>query len=97
MNGRVDYGRGFKLKSTVRRLVEWKFVVLIADNPRLAEIKQKWDRSGLDMADLLTTSSRDPQLALAFNYASLLMNNSFFLEGLVSPGCIITSSRKLMI
>ena len=63
----------------------WVCVVLIADNPRLAEIKQKWDRSGLDMADLLTTSSRDPQLSLAFNYASLLMNNSFFLEGLVCP------------
>jgi hypothetical protein len=56
----------------------------LVDNPKLAEIKQKWDRSGLDMADLLTTSSRDPQLSLAFNYASLLMNNSFFLEGLVS-------------
>lgn len=35
------------------------------------------------MTDLLTTTSRDPQLSLAFNYASLLMNNSFFLEGLV--------------
>ena len=53
------------------------------DNPKLAETKQKWDRSGLDMTDLLTTTSRDPQLSLAFNYASLLMNNSFFLEGLV--------------
>jgi Fe-Mn family superoxide dismutase len=45
------------------------------------------------MADLLTTSSRDPQLALAFNYASLLMNNSFFLEGLVRqfPGDTVKS------
>jgi hypothetical protein len=85
MNGRVDYGRGYRLKSTVRPQRRWDCEVLIVDNPRLAEIKQKWDRSGLDMADLLTTSSRDPQLSLAFNYASLLMNNSFFLEGLVRP------------
>jgi Fe-Mn family superoxide dismutase len=76
-----------RLQAEVNSTLTWLEGVydLIVDNPRLAEIKQKWDRSGLDMADLLTTSSRDPQLSLAFNYASLLMNNSFFLEGLVSP------------
>jgi Fe-Mn family superoxide dismutase len=45
------------------------------------------------MADLLTTASRDPQLSLAFNYASLLMNNSFFLEGLV---CSVAIERDVI-
>jgi Fe-Mn family superoxide dismutase len=35
------------------------------------------------MTDLLSFLSRDPSLSLAFNYASLLLNTSFFLEGLV--------------
>lgn len=90
MNGRVDYGKDYKQRSTVSQTSYMAEQILIADNPRLAEIKQKWDRSGLDMADLLTTSSRDPQLSLAFNYASLLMNNSFFLEGLV---CLASKAR----
>lgn len=34
------------------------------------------------MTDLLALSAREPSLALAFNYASLLLNNSYFLEGL---------------
>ncbi|KAJ9100639.1 hypothetical protein QFC21_003683 [Naganishia friedmannii] len=37
----------------------------------------------LSMTDLLSFLSRDPTLSLAFNYASLLLNTSFFLEGLV--------------
>ncbi|KAJ9127129.1 hypothetical protein QFC24_001365 [Naganishia onofrii] len=37
----------------------------------------------LSMTDLLSFLSRDPSLSLAFNYASLLLNTSFFLEGLV--------------
>ena len=53
-----------------------------ADNPGLLDIKQKWDRTGLDMTDLLAHSARDPSLTMAFNYASLLLNNSFFLESL---------------
>jgi hypothetical protein len=48
------------------------------------ETRQKWDKSGLDMTDLLSVTARDPQLSLAFKYASLLLNNSYFLEGLVS-------------
>jgi hypothetical protein len=35
------------------------------------------------MTDLLSFLARDPSLSLAFNYASLLLNTSFFLEGLV--------------
>lgn len=35
------------------------------------------------MTDLLSFLSRDPSLSLAFNYASLILNTSFFLEGLV--------------
>jgi hypothetical protein len=92
MNGRVVFGKGCKQRSTVSANIVIFVRVLTVDNPRLAEIKQKWDRSGLDMADLLTTSSRDPQLALAFNYASLLMNNSFFLEGLVCQAFMSGSS-----
>lgn len=34
------------------------------------------------MTDLLALSAREPSLALAFNYASLLLNNSYFLEAL---------------
>jgi len=47
-------------------------------------VKQKWDRTGLDVTYLLTQTARDPNLSVAFNYASLLLNNSYFLEGLVS-------------
>lgn len=53
------------------------------DKPELLEVKQKWDRQGLDVTYLLTQTARDPTLSLAFNYASLLLNNSYFLEGLV--------------
>lgn len=34
------------------------------------------------MTDLLSFTARDPSLSLAFNYASLLINNSYFLEGI---------------
>jgi Fe-Mn family superoxide dismutase len=53
-----------------------------ADNPGLAPIKLKWDNDKLHMTDLLALSAREPSLALAFNYAALLLNNSYFLEGL---------------
>ena len=53
------------------------------DNPALADVKQKWDKDGLDIVHLLDKSDRDPALGLAFNYASLLLNNSYFLEGMV--------------
>jgi hypothetical protein len=56
---------------------------LRVDNPTLAPVKQKWESSGLDVTHLLTFTAREPSLSLAFNYASLLLNNSFFLEGLV--------------
>jgi hypothetical protein len=55
----------------------------LPDNPSLLEVKQKWDRTGLDMTYLLSQSARDPQMTIAFNYASLLLNNSYFLEGIV--------------
>lgn len=53
-------------------------------NPRLAPIRLKWDNDRFDVAELLAFSAREPSLSLAFNYASLLVNNSYFLEGLVS-------------
>ncbi|GMK53439.1 hypothetical protein CspeluHIS016_0100250 [Cutaneotrichosporon spelunceum] len=54
----------------------------VRNNPGLAPIKLKWDNDRLHMTDLLALSAREPSLALAFNYASLLLNNSYFLEGL---------------
>lgn len=54
------------------------------DNPGLVEVKQKWDRSGLDITDLLSTTAKDRSLGLAYNYGALLANNSFFLESLVN-------------
>lgn len=64
------------------------------DNPALLDVKQKWDKDGLDIVDLLDKTARDPALGLAFNYASLLLNNSFFLEGMVRfISGLVTSSR----
>jgi Fe-Mn family superoxide dismutase len=57
---------------------------ILPDHPELLEVKQKWDRSGLDITHLLSHSAREPSLSMAFNYASNLLNNSFFLENLVS-------------
>ncbi|CAK9780365.1 hypothetical protein CC85DRAFT_287896 [Cutaneotrichosporon oleaginosum] len=54
----------------------------VRNNPGLSPIKLKWDNDKLHMTDLLALSAREPSLALAFNYASLLLNNSYFLEGL---------------
>ncbi|RSH93534.1 hypothetical protein EHS25_007892 [Saitozyma podzolica] len=54
----------------------------VRNNPALLPVKQKWESAGLDMTHLLTYAAREPSLSLAFNYASLLLNNSFFLEGL---------------
>lgn len=53
------------------------------DNPELFEIKQKWDRTGLDISYLLSQTAKDSKSVVAFNYGSLLLNNSYFLEGLV--------------
>lgn len=52
------------------------------DNPALTSIRDKWDNDRLDMTDLLSFTAREPTLALAFNYASQLINNSYFLEGM---------------
>jgi Fe-Mn family superoxide dismutase len=41
------------------------------------------------MTDLLSFLARDPSLSLAFNYASLLLNTSFFLEGLVKDASAV--------
>lgn len=54
------------------------------DNPGLVEVKQKWDRSGLDITALLSTTAKDRSLGLAYNCGALLANNSFFLESLVN-------------
>lgn len=45
------------------------------------------------MTDLLSVTARDPSLSLAFKYASLLLNNSYFLEGLVSPRREVISAQ----
>lgn len=64
-----------------------KLTLVYSANPKLAEYlshQQSTHRSGtLSMTDLLSFLARDPSLSLAFNYASLLLNTSFFLEGLV--------------
>lgn len=52
-------------------------------NPLLEQYKAKWDSGKFDIVEVISATAREPQLALAFNYASLLLNNSYFLEGLV--------------
>ncbi|KAI5453430.1 hypothetical protein NCC49_005909 [Naganishia albida] len=55
-------------------------------NSKLADYlthQQSLHKGTLSMTDLLSFLARDPSLSLAFNYASLLLNTSFFLEGLV--------------
>ena len=64
------------------------------DNPALLDVKQKWDKDGLDIVHLLDKTARDPSLGLAFNYASLLLNNSFFLEGMVSASRLLEHDEK---
>lgn len=56
-------------------------------------MKLKWDNDKLDMTEFLAFTAREPSLALAFNYASNLINNSYFLEGLVSKSRKNTDSR----
>jgi len=59
-------------------------------------MKIKWDNDKLDMTDLLSFTAREPSLALAFNYASSLINNSYFLEGIVRtlrPGWLHCATR----
>nr|ODN95468.1 hypothetical protein L204_04008 [Cryptococcus depauperatus CBS 7855] len=81
---------GFLPRENFERLQEWqgglweRLQSEVNNNPGLLEIKQKWDRNGLDIADLLDTTARDKSLGLAFNYGSLLANNSFFLESIAS-------------
>ncbi|KAK1923778.1 hypothetical protein DB88DRAFT_492420 [Papiliotrema laurentii] len=78
----------FLPKANVDRVCEWQAGLWtrlqdeIRNNPSLLEVKQKWDRTGLDMTYLLSQSAKDPQMTIAFNYASLLLNNSYFLEGI---------------
>ena len=57
------------------------------DNPALLAQRQKWnfsESSGFKIHQLIAASAKSPATSLAFNYASLVLNNSFFLEGLVS-------------
>lgn len=56
----------------------------VRSNSALAPIRLKWDNDRLDMTELLAFTAREANLALAFNYASLLLNNSYFLETIVS-------------
>ncbi|KAK4684209.1 superoxide dismutase, Fe-Mn family, partial [Tremellales sp. Uapishka_1] len=58
----------------------------VQTNPDLMAVREKWDKSSVNVLDLLTESAREPSQTLAFNYASLLLNNSFFLEGLAGEG-----------
>ncbi|WOO77670.1 Putative 37S ribosomal protein S26B, mitochondrial [Vanrija pseudolonga] len=79
---------GFLGAKEVQRLDEWqgglwgRLQEEVRSNPRLAPIRLKWDNDRFDVAELLAFSAREPSLSLAFNYASLLVNNSYFLEGL---------------
>lgn len=64
----------------------------LAANPKLAEYlahQQSLHKGTLSMTDLLSFLARDPSLSLAFNYASLLLNTSFFLEGLVKDTSVV--------
>ncbi|WVO23248.1 uncharacterized protein IAS62_004595 [Cryptococcus decagattii] len=104
--GAVDYRvlegiDGFLPKKNFDRLKEWQLGLWerlqaeVQNNPGLLEVKQKWDRSGLDITDLLSTTAKDRSLGLAYNYGALLANNSFFLESLnagepVEPSKIFT-------
>jgi hypothetical protein len=67
--------------------------VFLADQPAIAAELHANHRKGLDITRLISFLSREPSLALAFNYASLILNTTFFLEGLVGgwrpPRCIL--------
>ncbi|WVQ66495.1 uncharacterized protein L199_004676 [Kwoniella botswanensis] len=82
----------FLPKENFDRLQEWQVGLWnrlqgeVNNNPALIETKQKWDKYGLDMTDLISSTARDKNLTLAYNYAALLLNNSFFLEGLSAEG-----------
>ncbi|WRT69471.1 uncharacterized protein IL334_006457 [Kwoniella shivajii] len=86
----LDGVNGFLEKGNFDRLQEWQVGLWnrlqgeVNNNPALIETKQKWDKYGLDMTDLISTTARDKNLTLAYNYAALLLNNSFFLEGLTT-------------
>ncbi|KAL7424924.1 hypothetical protein Q5752_000611 [Cryptotrichosporon argae] len=58
----------------------------VRNHPKLAPVKQKWDTHGIDVTELLSLTAREPALARAFNYAALLLNNSYFLEGIKHDG-----------
>ncbi|WWD20103.1 hypothetical protein CI109_104577 [Kwoniella shandongensis] len=86
----LDGVNGFLPKANFDRLQEWqgglweRLQAEVRNNPALVETKQKWDKYGLDMTDLLSSTARDSSLGLTYNYAALLLNNSFFLEGLTA-------------
>ncbi|KAK8849478.1 hypothetical protein IAR55_004811 [Kwoniella newhampshirensis] len=86
----LDGVNGFLPKTNFDRLQEWqgglweRLQAEVRSNPALVETKQKWDKYGLDMTDLLSSTARDSSLGLTYNYAALLLNNSFFLEGLTT-------------
>ncbi|CAD6586831.1 MAG: hypothetical protein TREMPRED_004565 [Tremellales sp. Tagirdzhanova-0007] len=78
----------FLPKENIDILCEWQSGLWerlqseVQNNVGLLDVKQKWDRSGLDMTHLVSFAARQPSLTVAFNYASLLLNNSYFLETL---------------
>ncbi|WVQ79431.1 hypothetical protein IAT38_001529 [Cryptococcus sp. DSM 104549] len=90
---------GFLPKENFDRLQEWqtglweRLQAEVRNNPALVETKQKWDRSGLDMTALISSTARDRSLGLAYNYGALLLNNSYFLEAL-NPGQPIEVPQK---
>ncbi|ORX37952.1 hypothetical protein BD324DRAFT_623938 [Kockovaella imperatae] len=54
----------------------------VRNNPELLEVKQKWDKSGLDMTYMVSQTAKNQSTALAYNWSALLLNNSFFLENI---------------
>lgn len=60
--------------------------IINPDQPDL-EAWMNTQGSTFDIASLITYTARDPKLSLAYNYATLILNNSYFLEGIVSRTC----------
>ncbi|EIW71723.1 hypothetical protein TREMEDRAFT_67928 [Tremella mesenterica DSM 1558] len=84
----------FLPKANFDTITEWqrglwtRLQAEVRNNPALLPVKQKWDKSPTGTPDipyLLTHTARDPSLTLAYNYGALLLNNSYFLEG-INPG-----------
>ncbi len=62
------------------------------DQPAISAYVATHPRDAGSMTKLVSFLAREPSLALAFNYASLILNTSYFLENLVS--CVTHRTRK---